>query len=83
MNRTQRRAAMREEKRRHPMAQKLDSGPMQIHHGHTDTHVLVQFSTLVQNLILTPEQADAFIAAVQESKKKLAEYRAKGGKLNG
>lgn len=79
MNRAQRRAAEREQRREAPMAQKLETGPMQIRHGHTDTHIFVQFSRITQDLALTPEQADAFCAAVQESKKRLAEHRAKKG----
>lgn len=82
MNRTQRRAAMRAEKRRKHMpqqAQPLQSGPMQIQHGHTDEQVLVQFSRPCDHILLTPEQADAFCAAVQNSKAMLAAHRARKG----
>lgn len=63
------------------MAQKLESGPLQITHGHTDTHVLVQFPRLVPNILLTPEQAEAFIAAVRGSMAKLAEHQKTGRPL--
>lgn len=64
------------------MAQKLESGPMQIQHGHTDTHVLVQFSRPTDHVLLLPVQAEALIAAIQGSIAKLAEHQRTGGKLS-
>lgn len=63
------------------MAQKLESGPMNIHHGHTDTQVLVQFSRPVDHVLLTPQQAKDLVAAIQGSMAKLAEHQATGKKL--
>lgn len=47
--------------------EQLQPGPMQIHHGHTDTHVIVQFSRPCRDIVLTTEQAEAFIKALYES----------------
>lgn len=63
------------------MAQKLESGPLQIHHGHTDTQVFIKFSRVTEHLLLTPQQADDLITAVQNSKKMLAEHIAGGKKV--
>lgn len=51
---------------------------MKIDHGHTDTHVFVAFSIPVKNLLLTLAEVDAFLSAMQESKRMLIEHQAKG-----
>ncbi len=60
------------------MAQKLETGPLQIQHGHTGTHVLVQFSRVADHVLLTEPQAEAFLTAVANSLKMLREHKAKG-----
>lgn len=65
------------------MAQKVESVPIQIHHGHTETHVVVQFSRAVNDLGLTPAEAEAFIGAMQQSLAKLREHQANPKALNG
>lgn len=63
------------------MGQKLESGPLNIHHGHTDTHVLVKFTRATDHLLLTPNQAEDFIRAMRESMAKLAAHQGSGEKL--
>jgi hypothetical protein len=64
------------------MAQKLESGPLQIQHGHTEDQVLIRFPRIVDHILLTPAQADAFILAVRDSLEKLKAHQAGGaGKL--
>lgn len=58
------------------MAQELETGPLHIQHGHTDTHVIVKFTRATDHLLLTPQQADDFCATVQSSKAKLAAHLA-------
>jgi hypothetical protein len=60
MNRTQRRAQMRADKRSRPMAQQAQQ-QFNIQHGHTDEHVLVQFPAPCRTLLLSIAQAEAFI----------------------
>ena len=50
------------------MAQKIEELPLQFHHGHTDTQIYVQFTRPVNNILLTPEQADAMIARATKPK---------------
>lgn len=59
------------------MAQKAETGPLQIKHGHTETHVLIQFTRPTDHILLTPAQAEDFIRAMRESMAKLEEYLAK------
>ena len=61
------------------MAQKLETGPLQINHGHTDDQVLVKFTRFVDHVLLTPEQAETFIAAIRGSMEQLVKYRAAKG----
>jgi dTDP-4-amino-4,6-dideoxygalactose transaminase len=75
MNRTQRRAQMRAEKRSRPMAQQAQQ-QFNIRHGHTDEHVLVQFPQAVPNLLLSIAQAEAFISAMKDSIEKLKTHQA-------
>ncbi len=81
MNRTQRRAQMRAEKR----TQQPPTPPRQltVQHGHSDTHVLVVFPQAINNIQLTPEQAKGFIASLEHSLKGLLEHQAKKGAANG
>jgi hypothetical protein len=76
MNRAERRAALKKA-RRSEMAQKLQSGPMQIGHGHSDTHVLIQFNRMAQEIILNEEQAEDFMAAMKISLEKLRQHKLK------
>lgn len=65
------------------MAQKVESGPLHIQHGHTDSQVIIKFTRVTDHLLLTPQQVEDFIAAVQNSLKQLAEHQRTGGKLSG
>lgn len=60
------------------MAQKLETGPLQIQHGHNGTQVLVQFTRMTDHLLLSPKQAEDFVAAMCISIEKLKEHLAKG-----
>jgi len=60
------------------MAQKMEQGPMQIQHGHNGEQVYVGFGRMTDHVFLTPAQAEAFVAAVQNSLAKLREHQAKG-----
>ena len=71
MNRTQRRAAMRAEKRRPRMAQQAEQMQLQIHHGVTATQVYLGFSKPIPNLLLTPEQCRSLIINLEASLEKL------------
>lgn len=81
MNRQQRRAAARG--RSQPVAQQLETGPLQIQHGHTDAQVIIKFTRVTDHILLTPAQVDAFISAVQNSKKLLEAHQAGKKKPNG
>lgn len=50
---------------------------LKTNHGHTDTHVVIQFSQPINNIMLTPEQADEFAKQVLHSKQLLAEHQEK------
>lgn len=58
---------------------------LQTQHGHTDTHVVLAFSRAVNNIMLTPEQAERFIEGIRGSMKMLADHQARltGGAANG
>lgn len=58
------------------MAQKLEPGPLQITHGHTEDKVIITFTRATDHVLLTPAQAEAFIASMQQMMKKLAEHQA-------
>lgn len=78
MNRTERRAQMRADKRSNRMAPaEAAPAPLKIDHGHTEHHVVMQFSQATAMIHLTPEQAQALIASVQRSMEMLAAYQAK------
>lgn len=84
MNRAQRRskegrqiARDTELKRRNQMVMKAESAPLTMQHGHTDTHVVIKVSKMVDNIVMAPEEAEAFIKAIQASMKLLAEHQAK------
>lgn len=47
---------------------------MNVQHGHTDTHVVVVFPRAIPNIMLTPEQAESFIASMQNSLANLREH---------
>lgn len=46
-----------------------------IQHGHNGSQIVVLFSQSLNNLALTVEQAQAFMAAMQNSIEKLAEHQ--------
>ena len=60
-------------------AEQLQSGPMQMHHGHTETHVAVSFSRATDHVYMTEAEALSFIKAVQESIAMLAAHKASKG----
>ena len=77
MNRTQRRAAMRAEKRK-GMAQQVESQQQfTVNYGHDGECVLMSFSAPVKDARLSVEQTDSMIGALQEAKKMLAQHKAK------
>lgn len=59
------------------MAQKTEQLALRHNHGHTDTHVVVQFSMQVNNLVFTPDQAREFIKGVERSIEMLTAHQAK------
>ena len=59
------------------MAQHAENEPLKVHHAHTDTHVVLAISRPVDNLQMTLEQAEAFIARVQESMNMLRAHQQK------
>lgn len=59
------------------MAQQAESGPMNINHGHTDTHVAITFNRRTDHVFFTPAEAQSMIAGIQSSLEKLAEHQAK------
>lgn len=71
MNRTQRRAAMRHDKRRNRMLEQQQNIPMQIRHGHNGTQVVMQFTRSTTDLCMSPEQARALIGGVEGALKML------------
>jgi hypothetical protein len=73
MNRTQRRLAARQERR---MPQQQTAQPITVDHGHTDTHVVMVFSTGTKIIHFTPEQADQLIEHIKSSKEKLLAHQA-------
>ncbi len=50
---------------------------IKITYGHDDTHVIVQFSQMIQNNRLTPKQTREMIEALQNAMKKLAAHKKK------
>lgn len=58
------------------MATKVESVPLTIQHGHTETHVAVKFSRPTDHVFMTPAEVDDFITALQGSKKLLAAHQA-------
>lgn len=46
------------------MPQSAENKPINIHYLRSDTHVVIQFSQPIQNLMLTPEQAKKFQESV-------------------
>lgn len=64
MNRTQRRAEMRVNKRSRHMLQQ-ENAPLQIQHGHDGERTVMQFSRSTDNLRFSPEQARKLITAIQ------------------
>lgn len=56
-------------------ASPMEQGPLQIHHGHTDTHVLMRFSRQTDHVMLTPEEADAIVRAIGNSQRSLKAHQ--------
>lgn len=63
------------------MAQRLESGALNIQHGHTDHQVIVKFTRMTDHILLTPQQAEDFIVAVRGSMAQLAEHQKSGKRL--
>ena len=61
------------------MAQQLQPLDTRINigHGHTETHVVLQFNARVAELYLDPEQARSLVKAVSESLELLAAHQEK------
>lgn len=78
MNRTQRRALMRAQKRKDRMSHEASSLPSHItmEHGHTETHVIVKFNRPIDHVLLTPAEVDALVNAVLRSKQMLEQFQA-------
>jgi hypothetical protein len=53
------------------------SMPIRITYGHTDTHVVMQFSQAVTNNSMTEEQTRAMINELENSLVRLAEHQGK------
>lgn len=76
MNREQRRAQERQQRKGGLTASPLNQS-VRINYGHDDEHIVMQFTAPIQNLVLTPEQADAMIGAVREAQGRLQEHQGK------
>lgn len=63
MNRAQRRAQGQDK-------------PITMNYGHSNTHIVVQFSQAVMDVSLTPEQCDAMRAALLNAKRRLMQHQA-------
>ena len=48
-------------------ASKIEQKPLTMQHGHTDTQVVVIFSKPIENLLMTPTEAEACIANIRDS----------------
>ena len=59
------------------MAVQAQNLPLNFYHGCSDTHVLVQMSRPVDNFQLTPEQAERFLAAMNQALATLQERMGK------
>lgn len=76
MNRAQRRAYMKQAKKEEKMAQQVENLPIQITPGHNEDKVILIFNQAINNLQLTPAQAEKIIGDLRVSMQKLAEYQA-------
>lgn len=73
MNRTQRRAEMRANKAQQKQTTIL---PVGIQYGHNGEVVLVMFSKHTNVIAFEPDKLDAFVTALQESKRQLLNHQA-------
>lgn len=55
------------------MGQRAEATKIKINHAISETHVVLQFSIPIENLCLTPAEAKAFVACVQNSIQKFEE----------
>ncbi len=60
------------------MAQQLETGPLQIKHGHTEEQVFIGFGRTVDHVLLTEAQCEAFLVAVQSSLARMREQKGRG-----
>jgi hypothetical protein len=58
------------------MAHTVTPMPLQVHHGHSETHVVTLFTRPVSDLSFTPAEAEDFIKAMQASLAALAAKQA-------
>lgn len=78
MNRAQRRNQLTKKQiKEKQMSQRVESLPMKIHHGNSDTHVAVVFDRETKHILMTPAEAEAFIAAMQASIERVRAIAAK------
>lgn len=76
MNREQRRRGMQPTMPQHPApVQRTFRVETSLHH--TDTHVVVAFNEKCENLSLTPDQVDSFVAGLQNAKALLLQHMTK------
>ncbi|MCR4331264.1 MAG: hypothetical protein NUV34_00950 [Sulfuricaulis sp.] len=75
MNREQRRQWQRDH--RGMPGKKFGDGPIKINYGHDGTLVVLQFTSTTREIRLSVEQTDDMIAALQQSKKMLADHQKK------
>lgn len=54
-----------------------EDGPVNINYGCTNTHIYLGFTRATNHILLTTEQADAMIAALQQTKVDFAAHQAK------
>lgn len=56
------------------MGIKAENRPLTMAHGFTETHIAINFSTPVAQLLLTPDETNELIGALQQSLKMQAEH---------
>lgn len=80
MNRAQRRNQVTRKavKEKQQMAQRVEALPLNIQHGHTETHVAIIFDRPTNHIYMLPAEAEAFIKAMRFSIEKLATISAGG-----
>lgn len=77
MNRTQRRAKMRAEKKGAGAEQRVTIPPVHIRYAHNGAHALLMFDRRTEAIAFTLEQADVHIAMVKQVRDALAAHPGK------